>query len=215
MVPPERFLTEDGFELQLGTNFLGPFALTVRLLPLLLASQQPRVTTMSSGVATIGRIRFRDLQFERGYQPWLAYAQSKLADLLLTRRLAELAQEAGAPLLSTAAHPGFTRTNLQTSGASLGRDRPRRILEFTGPLPVQQPREGAEPLLFAAADPGATQAGYYGPSGLGHLTGPTEPARYPLSTRGVDLARSLWAVAEELTGVRLDTAVLNRASMAG
>ncbi|QDP95766.1 SDR family NAD(P)-dependent oxidoreductase [Microlunatus elymi] len=212
MVPPRRFLTEDGFELQFGTNFLGPFALTVRLLPLLLAAPQPRVATMSSGVATIGRIRFRDLQFERGYQPWLAYGQSKLADLLLTKRLAELASAADWPLLSTAAHPGYTQTNLQVSGASLGRDKPRRILQFSGPLPVQQPPEGTEPLLFAAADPGAVQGGYYGPSGLGHLTGPTGPARYPRSARGVDLARSVWAVAEDLTGVRADLSALGGVS---
>ena len=206
MVPPQRFVTEDGFELQLGTNFLGPFALTVRLVPLLLGSPRPRVATMSSGVATIGGIHFRDLGFQRGYQPWLAYGQSKLADLLLTKRLAELAQDAGSPLLSTAAHPGYTQTNLQTSGASLGRDRRRRLR--TGPIPSQQPSQGAEPLLYAAADPGATQGGYYGPSGFGHLTGPTAPERYPRSARGVDLARSLWAVAEDLTGVRLDPEIL-------
>ena len=91
MAPPTRMTTADGFELQFGSNFLGPFALTVRLLPLVLAAQAPRVVTMSSGVAGYGRIRFDDLQWKRGYRPNLAYAQSKLADLMLTLHLADLA----------------------------------------------------------------------------------------------------------------------------
>ncbi len=128
MAPPTRMTTADGFELQLGSNFLGPFALTVRLLPLLLAAPAPRVATMSSGTANYGRIDFDDLQWEhRRYRPHLAYAQSKLADLMLTRHLADLAAEHGWNLLSTGAHPGFTRTNLQTAGASLGRDRLPRL----------------------------------------------------------------------------------------
>ena len=121
MAPPTRFTTADGFELQFGSNFLGPFALTVRLLPLVLAAPAPRVVTMSSGVASFGRIRFDDLQWERRYRPWAAYAQSKLADLMMTRQLAAVAAERGWNLLSTGAHPGYTRTNLQTAGASLGR----------------------------------------------------------------------------------------------
>ena len=121
MAPPTRMTTADGFELQFGSNFLGPFALTMRLLPLVLAAQAPRVVTMSSGLASYGRIRFDDLQWRRGYRPNLAYAQSKLADLMLTLHLADLATRNGWNLMSNAAHPGFTRTNLQTAGASLGR----------------------------------------------------------------------------------------------
>ena len=126
MAPPTRMTTADGFELQFGSNFLGPFALTMRLLPLVLAAPAPRVVTMSSGVASYGRIRFDDLQWKRGYRPNLAYAQSKLADLMLTLHLADLAARHGWNLMSNAAHPGFTRTNLQTAGASLGRDAPKR-----------------------------------------------------------------------------------------
>ena len=125
MAPPTRMTTADGFELQFGSNFLGPFALTVRLLPLLAAAVEPRVVTMSSGVASYGRIRFDDLQWERRrYRPNLAYAQSKLADLMLALHLATVAQGDDWNLMSNAAHPGFTRTNLQTAGASLGRDDP-------------------------------------------------------------------------------------------
>jgi len=127
MAPPTRMTTADGFELQFGSNYLGPFALTVRLLPLVLAAASPRVATMSSGLANYGRIRFDDLQWERRrYSPNFTYAQSKLADLMLTQHLAGIAAQRGWNLISTAAHPGFTRTNLQTAGASLGRDKPKR-----------------------------------------------------------------------------------------
>ncbi len=208
MAPPRRMTTADGFELQLGTNFLGPFALTVRLLPLLLAAPAPRVATMSSGLATIGRIRLDDLQWERRrYQTWLAYAQSKLADLLSARHLAAVATERGWRLASTAAHPGYTRTNLQTAGASLGQDKPRHAfgtrLSF---LPTQEAEQGAEPLLFAAADPGAVNGGYYGPTGRFGLVGPTGPARLPGQARKPDLAARLWTTSEQLTGVALPVA---------
>ena len=126
MAPPTRQVTADDFELQFGSNFLGPFALTMRLLPLILAAPAPRVVTMSSGVASYGRIRFDDPQWKRRYSPNLSYAQSKLADLMMTLRLADLATANGWDLMSNAAHPGFTRTNLQTAGASLGRDKPKR-----------------------------------------------------------------------------------------
>ena len=154
MAPPTRMTTADGFELQFGSNFLGPFALTVRLLPLVLAAPAPRVVTMSSGVASYGRIRVDDLQWERRYRPNLAYAQSKLADLMMSLRLAALAVERGWNLMSIAAHPGFTRTNLQTAGASLGRDKPKRTpFNSLSILPSQEVGPGTEPLLYAATSP--------------------------------------------------------------
>src|SRR5690349_18750685 len=128
---PARTETVDGFELQFASNFLGPFALTVRLLPLLLAAPAPRVVTMSSGAAYRGRIDFDDLQSRRRYSPTLAYAHSKLADLLMTVRLADLAAENGWPLLSVGAHPGYARTNLMTSGPRLNGGRPG-LLESVG-----------------------------------------------------------------------------------
>ena len=127
MAPPHRMLTADGFELQFGSNFLGPFALTYLLLPPLLAAPAPRVVTMTSGTANWGRIHFDDLQWERALPRRPAYAQSKLANLLVGRHLAEVASR-GWDLLSTLAHPGYTRTNLQTTGANLGRAKPRRHL---------------------------------------------------------------------------------------
>jgi NAD(P)-dependent dehydrogenase (short-subunit alcohol dehydrogenase family) len=203
MAPPTRFTTADGFELQFGSNHLGPFALTVRLLPLVLAAPEPRVATMSSGAAHLGRIRFADLQWERRYSPTLAYAQSKLANLLMAQHLAALARQHGWALRSTAAHPGFTRTNLQTTGPSMGRDRPSLMGRGAGILPLQEPQRGAEPLLFAAADPAATAGGYYGPDGRFGLVGNTAEARIPRRARDAALAARLWAESERLTGVAL------------
>jgi NAD(P)-dependent dehydrogenase (short-subunit alcohol dehydrogenase family) len=196
--------TADGFELQFGSNYLGPFALTVRLLPLVLAAPAPRVVTMSSGMANFGRINFDDLQWEGRYRPNLSYAQSKLADLLMTRHLAVIATQRDWNLISNAAHPGFTRTNLQTAGASLGRDKPQRtIYNSLHILPSQGVETGTEPLLYAATSPGAVNGGYYGPGAWFGLVGPTTTVRIPRSARGDATAARLWAEAERLTGVTL------------
>jgi NAD(P)-dependent dehydrogenase (short-subunit alcohol dehydrogenase family) len=204
MAPPTRMTTADGFELQFGSNFLGPFALTVRLLPQVLAAASPRVVTMSSGMANYGRIRFDDLQWERRYSPNFSYAQSKLADLMLTEHLAAIADARGWKLMSTAAHPGFTRTNLQTAGASLGRDKPKRTpLNSFSFLPSQEVEPGTEPLLYAATSPEAVNGGYYGPDGRFGLVGSTTTVRPPRRARDAAAAIRLWAEAERLTGVAL------------
>jgi NAD(P)-dependent dehydrogenase (short-subunit alcohol dehydrogenase family) len=210
MAPPTRMTTADDFELQFGSNFLGPFALTMRLLPLVLAAPAPRVVTMSSGVASYGRIRFDDPQWTRGYRPNLAYAQSKLADLMMTLHLAELASQRRWNLMSNAAHPGFTRTNLQSAGASLGRDTPKRTpFNSFSFLPSQQVGPGTEPLLYAATSADAVNGGYYGPSRWFGLVGPTTTVRPPRRARDTATAARLWAEAERLTGVSL-TASLAR-----
>jgi NAD(P)-dependent dehydrogenase (short-subunit alcohol dehydrogenase family) len=204
MTPPDRMTTADGFELQFGSNYLGPFALTMRLLPLLLAAPAPRVVTMSSGMANLGRIHFDDLQWERRYRSAGAYAQSKLADLFLARHLAAVAAQRGWHLISTAAHPGYTRTNLQTAGASLGRDKQRQPLFTKLPiLPSQAPEQGTEPLLYAATSPDAVNGGYYGPSRWRELVGPTRPARLNRRMRDDAVAARLWGDAERLTGTGL------------
>lgn len=204
MAPPSRMTTADGFELQFGSNFLGPFALTNLLLPLILAAEHPRVTTMSSIVANFGRIHFDDLQFERRYSPFSAYAQSKLADMLMAHHLAAVAIDREWNLTSTVAHPGYTRTNLQTSGANLGRDTPRRrLLGGRTLIPTQDVEQGTEPLIYAATSKNVTQGGYYGPGKRFGLVGPTIFTGLPRSARGRDLAASLWSVAEHLTDTAL------------
>jgi NAD(P)-dependent dehydrogenase (short-subunit alcohol dehydrogenase family) len=199
--------TADGFELQFGSNFLGPFALTLRLLPLLLAAPAPRVATMSSGAANFGRIRFDDLQWERSrYRATATYAQSKLADLMFSRQLAAVAAERGWPLLSIAAHPGFTRTNLQLAGASLGRDKLPwwySVAMRFNPLPSQGVEQGTEPLLYAATSPDATAGSYFGPAGRLGMVGPTTTAKAPRRALDVQANARLWLESERLTGVAL------------
>jgi NAD(P)-dependent dehydrogenase (short-subunit alcohol dehydrogenase family) len=205
MSPPARMTTADGFELQFGSNFLGPFALTVRLLPLLLAAESPRVATMSSGTANFGKITFDDLQSERRYSPFFSYGQSKLADLIMTRHLAGLAAERGWNLLSTAAHPGFTRTNLQTTGPTLGGGKSKGLAGLSsslgGLLPSQEVGPGTEPLLYAATSSDAVAGGYYGPGGRFGLVGPAAATKAPRRALDVTTAARLWAEAERLTGV--------------
>jgi NAD(P)-dependent dehydrogenase (short-subunit alcohol dehydrogenase family) len=208
MMPPTRMTTVDGFELQFGSNFLGPFALTMGMLPLLLATGTPvapaRVVTMASGVANFGRVRVHDPQWTKRYSPTRAYAQSKLADLLFARQLALVADVRGWPLISIAAHPGYTRTNLQSAGASLGRDKPRRAPGTGLPfVPKQDVEAGTEPMLYAATSPDAVNRGYYGPSGFMELVGPTKPSRLTRRMRDDTAAAQLWALAEQLTGSRL------------
>jgi NAD(P)-dependent dehydrogenase (short-subunit alcohol dehydrogenase family) len=211
MAPPTRMTTADGFELQFGSNFLGPFALTLRLLPLLLSASAPRVVTMSSGAANVGRIHFDDLQWERRrYGPVRSYAQSKLADLMISQQLAAIAAERGWPLLSTAAHPGFTRTNLQSAGANLGPGRPpwwHPLMERFSPLPSQGVEQGVEPLLVAATSPDAVAGAYYGPSGRFGLVGPTKLVRPPRRALDSQANARLWSAAEQLTGVSLPARV--------
>ena len=203
MTPPTRMVTADDFELQLGSNFLGPFALTLRLLPQLLRASAPRVTTMSSGMANFGKINFGDLQWaNRRYRAGSTYAQSKLADLLMAQRLAAVAVGRGWNLLSTAAHPGYARTNLLAAGSSLGRDKPKLSVLAIGFLPAQNVVQATEPLLYAAVDPSAVNGGYYGPNRW--VFGPTAPARITRRALDPKVASRLWSEAERLTGVSLD-----------
>jgi NAD(P)-dependent dehydrogenase (short-subunit alcohol dehydrogenase family) len=201
MMPPKRFETVDGFELQMGTNFLGPFALTVRLLPLL-TTPGARVSTMSSVAATLGRLRASDPQWRTRYSPFSAYAQSKLADLVFALRLADTARERNWALVSNAAHPGFTRTNLISAGASLGHERPRRqwVNQATS-LFSQSVEHGAEPMLYAVTSPDAFNGAYYGPNRM--IVGSTTLVRPPRSAQSKELGAHFVALAEELTGVAL------------
>jgi NAD(P)-dependent dehydrogenase (short-subunit alcohol dehydrogenase family) len=194
MIPPLS-RTADGFELQFGTNHLGHFALTNLLLP----NVTGRVVTVASDAHKSGRIDFDDLNWERrSYRPWRAYGQSKLANLLFTAELQRRLTEAGSPVLSMAAHPGYAATNLQSHS---GNQLLKLAMEKLGNrLLAQDAASGALPTLDAAVGdfPGNS---LIGPSGLGGLRG--APAPCPRSKAASDpaVARRLWDVSETLTGV--------------
>ena len=193
MAPP-RTLTRQGFELQFGVNHLAHFALTQRLLPLLLASASPRVVQVTSGAQYFGQLDFEDLQGERRYDRWKAYGQSKLANVVFAQEL----QRRHPQLRSAAAHPGLARTNLQpTSVAANGSQLERFAYRLMGPL-FQSAAQGALPQLFAATAPEAEPGGHYGPSELGGIKG--WPKAVPMAKAALDPAQGarLWQVSEEL-----------------
>lgn len=205
MVPPRRFETADGFELQFGTNYLSHFALTAQLLPLLRKASKPRVVSLSSTAHRLmAAIHFEDLQWLRGYKSWPAYAQSKLAMLMFAQELQRRSQAQGWGLLSTAAHPGYARTGLQSAGRSLGRKAERESIwtYLLAPLISQSAAAGALPTLFAATSPDAQPGGYYGPQRRFELIGPVGPARIGKEAQDTGVARRLWQISEELTGAR-------------
>jgi len=196
MAPPKRTVTEEGFELQFATNFLGPFALTNFLLPLLLRGTSPRVVTMTSSAAHFAAIDWDDLQSEKRYSPFRSYGQSKLADMLMAVELGRRAAREGWPLVSTLAHPGVTRTNLQTVGPNMGSGKTSIPLSIRF-VPLMSVERGVESLLLAADDPDAVQGAYYGPRWF--ITGKAHRIRLPKAMRESDLAR-LWKVGETLIG---------------
>lgn len=210
MAIPTRHATEDGFEMQLGANYLGHFALTLRLLPTVLASPAPRVVTVSSLAHRSGKINFEDLQAERRYRPWTAYCQSKLATLMLALELDRIAQQAGWRLTSNAAHPGYSVTGLQSAGPRMGRSGPswlERFGKLIEPIASQSAADGALPTLFAATSPSARPGVMYGPNGFYELKG--APALAKIVPAGLDRTvwEKLWEVSERLTGVTLLSAL--------
>jgi NAD(P)-dependent dehydrogenase (short-subunit alcohol dehydrogenase family) len=197
MAPPRR-LTKDGFESQLGTNHLGHFALTGRLLGLLLAAPAPRVVVVASGAHRMGTIKFDDLQREHRYNSWLAYGQSKLANLLFCFELQRRATEAGTELLSVAAHPGYSSTNLQFAGPRLYE---AAIMAVTNRLIAQSAEMGALPTLYAATLPDLPGGSYVGPDGFQELRGHPHVVTAAARAYNEDDWRRLWEVSEQLTGV--------------
>jgi NAD(P)-dependent dehydrogenase (short-subunit alcohol dehydrogenase family) len=199
MMVPQRQETADGFEMQFGTNHLGHFALTGRLLDLLQRTPGSRVVVVSSTAHRISGINFEDLQAEGSYSSSGAYGQSKLANLLfayeLQRRLdAVQANDATDPgILVAASHPGWTATNLQQHS---------RMFQWLNPLLAQRPEMGALPTLYAATAPEVVGGGFYGPSGFLEMRG--TPKRVHSNGRSHDQAAAtrLWAESEALTGVR-------------
>ena len=199
MAPPTRHETKDGFELQFGTNYLGHFALTGRLLPLLRRGKRARVVNLSSIV------HFDDLQWRKSYKPWQAYAQSKLAMILFAFELQRRSDAFGWGLMSNAAHPGLATTDLQSSGPRMGRGGKPSLSEQIGslfePYLAQSAAAGALPTLFAATSPHAKSGAYYGPQGAFELKGALGEAKVGRQARDGAVAGRLWGVAETLTRV--------------
>jgi NAD(P)-dependent dehydrogenase (short-subunit alcohol dehydrogenase family) len=204
-----RFTTADGFETQFGTNHLGHFALTGLLLPALLARPGARVVTVSSRLAVLGRIHFDNLQGDAGYNPWLAYAQSKLANLLFAFELARRVSGAELNLISVAAHPGYAATNLQTTGPALRGSRLGvREAKIGNRLFAQPASQGALPTLYAATTARLRGGEYFGPRRLFGMRGQPTRVRPPRVARDAETARRLWQISEQLTGVHFDGLLL-------
>ena len=201
MSPPQRGVTADGFELQFGTNYLGHFALTGRLLPTLRKSSAPRVVNLSSLAHRGGKIDFADLQADKKYTPWKAYQQSKLAMLMFAFELQRRSDAAGFGIMSNAAHPGYARTDLIPNGP--GSDGFfGRASALLGIFFSHSAADGALPTLFAATSPAAQPMGYYGPDGFYEMKGPVAPSHVAPQARDKAVARRLWDVSEELTGIK-------------
>ncbi len=197
MLTPKQ-TTMDGFELQFGTNHLGHFALTGLLLGHLLPVHGSRVVTVSSmGHRMRAAIHFNDLQWERSYNRGAAYAQSKLANLLFTYELQRRLTTADQATIAVAAHPGSSNTELT-------RNLPRiikPIADVVGPMLFQSAAMGALPTLRAATDPDVQGGQYYGPDGFGEQRGHPKVVGSSAKSHDEGLARRLWTVSEELTGV--------------
>ncbi len=194
--------TVDGFEMQFGTNHLGHFALTGLLLDRLLATDGARVVNVSSSAHRMGKIRFDDLQWHNGYRKWMAYGQSKLANLLFTFELQRRADAAGAKLVSVACHPGYAATNLQAAGPRMqGSTMLESLFSLGNSLLAQSAAMGALPTEYAAVAPDVHGGDYIGPDGIGEMWG--HPVKVGCSAAARDTAAGarLWEMSEQLTKV--------------
>ena len=200
MMPP-RQITAGGHELQFGTNHLGHFALTGLLLGRLSKATAARVVTVSSIEHKAGHLSFEDLQSEKDYSPRGAYRQSKLANAAFGLELDRRLRAAGAPVMSVLAHPGYSDTNLQSTGPT---GAMKALLSLTNKLLAQSMEKGALPTLYAATMPDVEGGDYWGPDGPREARGhPTKVEVIP-EGRDPEVGRQLWAVSEELTGVRYE-----------
>ncbi len=199
MAPPRR-LTADGFELQLGTNHLGHFALTAQLLPLMEGREDARVVTLSSNAhKTVRGIAFDNLNGDRRYFRWNAYGQSKLANLLFALELDRRLWARDSSVKSLAAHPGYAATNLQSAAAPL---IDRLVMKVGNAVIAQSDEMGALPVLYAATEPGLEGGTYAGPDGRGEHRGHPKVVKPNRAARDEETARRLWDVSADLTAVR-------------
>ena len=200
MAIPRR-VSPQGHEMQLATNHLGHFALTGRLIDAI--RPEGRIVTVSSQAHRMGRIAFDDLMGERSYGPWRAYGQSKLANLLFMRSLAERLETAGSTVDSVAAHPGYASTHLQAVAPEMkGRGWQVKVMDVVNKVMAQSAAMGALPTLYAATSPEVSRGDYVGPDGFGEQRGHPKLVGMTDSARDRAVADRLWSVSEELTGVR-------------
>ncbi len=202
MALPERRTTRDGYEMQLGTNHFGHFALTGLLLPALLRKGPARILTVSSGAHRGATMDFADLEWERGYKPWPAYRRSKLANLLFGFELERRLKKAQAPAISVVVHPGVSNTNLFAAGPGQGGGLQAKIIPPLIALIAQSDAQGAWPTLYAATMPQIHGGRYYGPDGWREMRGYPVEVRAEAQAYDEELAAKLWDVSEKLTGVR-------------
>lgn len=192
--------TEDGFEMQFGVNHLGHFALTALLWPHLTKAGQARVVQVSSLAHYIGKIRFEDLHWEKGYKKWGAYGMSKLANLLFVFELGNRLKEAGGRVTAAAAHPGYADTELQAKGARMkGSKLGAGSFNLVNRLVAQSAEMGALPSLYAATSEEVEQGAYFGPGGFLKLRGmPVADSPSPTLVNS-EVSGKLWSVSEQLT----------------
>ncbi|MES2641759.1 MAG: oxidoreductase [Myxococcota bacterium] len=196
-----RTLTEDGFETQIGTNHLGHFALTGLLFDTLQRSTAPRVVNVSSLVHTMGSMNFDDLMGERSYQKWMAYGQSKLANLLFTYELQRRLEARGVGMVSAAAHPGYSSTNLSAVGPQMEGSALGASFMKMGSVFAQSAERGALPTVYAAAAPDVASGDYYGPDGLFEVWGYPKKVTSTAASKDAPTAAKLWEASERLTSV--------------
>ncbi|ERH10215.1 MAG: dehydrogenase [halophilic archaeon J07HX64] len=199
--------TADGFEMQLGVNHLGHFALTGHLLGRLVRTTgETRVVSHSSGAHTAGDVDFDDLHRQESYDKWGAYGQSKLANLLFAYELQRRLDDAGITgTKSVACHPGYAATNLQYRGPEQSGSRLRyAMMKVANTVVAQSAEQGALPLLYAATAPDVEGGEYYGPGGLMNMRGAPEKQQSNEASHDEADARRLWTRSEELTGVEYD-----------
>jgi NAD(P)-dependent dehydrogenase (short-subunit alcohol dehydrogenase family) len=197
MMPP-RTITADGFELQLGTNHLGHFVLTALLLDALRAGADARIVTVSSLEHRPGRLNFDDLQSESSYDPRRAYQQSKFANAVFGIELDRRLRAAGEPIISVLAHPGWAATNLQTTGPT---GVVKALLAVGNRVLAQSADAGALPQLYAATAPDVKGGEFYGPSGIAEARGAPKRVRAVRRAYDEEVARRLWDVSEQVTGM--------------